>query len=83
MRGQIRKLSVGNGHPDQMMHYQVGKIYTLSGNSYELTDIMLDTELFDRGLLSYNIYIANSDGKVLWKSITGMPTVIEYNINFE
>lgn len=83
MRGDIRKISVGKGHPDEMMHYQVGKNYSLSGNSYVLTDILLDTELLEKGKLAYNIYIANNDGKVLWKTIIDVPVIIENNINFD
>lgn len=80
----IRKISVGTGHPDQMMHYQVGKKYNLSGITYELTDILLDRELLNKGKLAYNIFIANSnEGKVLWKTLVDVPMVIENNINFE
>lgn len=83
MNSQIRKISLGDGHPDNMMHYQVGKSYVLSGKSYTLTDIILDRELINTGKLAYNIYIANSYGKVLWKTVIGVPVVVEYNINFE
>jgi len=30
----------------------------------------------------YNIYISNAEGKVLWKTIDGLPVVIENNIDF-
>lgn len=81
----IRKISVGTGHPDQMMHYQVGKNYNLSGTTYELTDILLDKELLQKSKIAYNIYIVdkNNGGKVLWKTIIDVPVVVEYNINFE
>lgn len=80
----IRKISVGTGHPDQMMHYQIGKKYNLSGVVYELTNIILDRELLSKGKLAYNIFIANSnEGKVLWKTLVDVPMVIENNINFE
>lgn len=81
----IRKISVGTGHPDQMMHYQVGKKYNLSGTTYELTDILLDKELLQKTKIAYNIYIVdkNNGGKVLWKTIIDVPVVVEYNINFE
>lgn len=80
---QIRKISVGNGHPDQMMHYQVGKVCNLSNNPYTITDIVMDKELISLGKLAYNVYIADSRGKVLWKTIVDVPCVVEYNINFE
>lgn len=83
MNAQIRKISVGNGHPDQMMHYQVDKTYNLSGNSYILSDIKLDNELIQYGKLAYNIYLANEFGKILWKTIIDVPVVVEYNINFK
>lgn len=80
---QIRKISLGEGHPDKMMHYQVGKRYLLSSKEYELTDIVVDRELFEKGKLAYNIFIANDVEKVLWKTIIGVPAVVEYNIDFK
>lgn len=79
----IRKISVGDGHPDRMMHYQVGKEYNLSGNKYVLTDILMDMELMSIGKVAFNIYVANDDGKVLWKTIVDVPVIIENNIDFE
>lgn len=83
MYGQIRKISVGRDYPDGVLHYQVGKNINLVSTPYRITDIMVDSTLLEKGIVSYNIYIANNDGKVLWKTIVDVPVVVEYNINFE
>ncbi len=81
----IRKISIGKGHPNDMMHYQVGKQINLGGTYYTISSILLDVELLHKcNKLSYNIYINSAtEGSVLWKSIRDTPTVIEYNIDFE
>ena len=59
----IRKISIGSGgHPDNMMHYQVGVEYNLSGTKYKLTDIHLDKELLQLGKVVYNLYLQEPDG---------------------
>lgn len=83
MKGQIRKISVGKDYPDGVLHYQVGKIINLVHNPYETKEILIDQDLLSIGKTAYNIYIANDKGKVLWKTIIDVPTVVEYNINFE
>ncbi len=83
MKRDIRKISVGNGHPDQMMHYQIGKEYNLQGRKYHLSNILLEPELFSEGKLAYNLYLRNDDGTVCWKTLVDVPMVIEYNINFD
>lgn len=83
MNGEIRKISVGKDYPDGVLHYQVGKVINLAGKPYEVTNIMVNKDLLDKGKAVYNIYIANENGKVLWKTIVDVPVVIEYNINFE
>ena len=83
-RQDIRKISVGTGHPDNMMHYQVDKEYNLSGNRYKLTDIHIDRELLQIGKVAYNLYLQEPNGaKVLWKQLIDVPVVVENNINFE
>ena len=81
----IRKISIGSGgHPDNMMHYQVGVEYNLAGTKYKLTDIHLDKELLQLGKVVYNLYLQEPDGaKVLWKQIIDVPIIVENNINFE
>lgn len=83
MNGEIRKISVGKDYPDGVLHYQVGKIINLVGNPYKITDILLDQTFLEIGKVVYNIYIADHKGKVMWKTVYEVPTVIEYNINFE
>lgn len=83
MKRVIRKISVGNGHPDQMMHYQIGKEYTLQGRKYCLSNISLEPELLYKGKLAYNIYLQNNDETVCWKTLVDVPMVVEYNIDFE
>lgn len=84
MNQNIRKISVGTGHPDNMMHYQIGKEFNLMGNYYTLTDIILDREMLQIGKLCYNLYVKDTKngGKVLWKQLIDVPTVIEHNITF-
>lgn len=79
----IRKISVGNGHPDSMMHYQVGRVHNLGGNVYTLVKITHDTELFNKGIMGYNIYIKDDISTILWKTLINVPTVVEFNIDFE
>ena len=82
MNGHIRKISVGKDYPDGVLHFQVGKSIRLVGVPYMITDILLDQEMLNLGKSVYNIYISNEDGKVLWKTIDGLPVVIENNIDF-
>ena len=82
MNGHIRKISVGKDYPDGVLHFQVGKNIKLVGVPYMITDILLDQDMLSLGRSVYNIYISNEDGKVLWKTIDGLPVVIENNIDF-
>lgn len=82
MNGHIRKISVGKDYPDGVLHFQVGKNIRLVGVPYMITDILLDQDMLSLGKSVYNIYISNEDGKVLWKTIDGLPVVIENNIDF-
>lgn len=82
MNGHIRKISVGKDYPDGVLHFQVGKSFKLVGVPYTITDILLDQNMLALGRSVYNIYISNSAGKVLWKTIDGLPVVIENNIDF-
>lgn len=79
----IRKISVGRDYPNGAMHYQKGKEINLAGSPYKITDIVVDENLKAMGIITYNIYIANSNGKVLWKQITDVPVIIENNIDFD
>jgi hypothetical protein len=45
--------------------------------------ILKNKELQKDGIVGYDIYLSNEEGKVLWKTIQDMPVIIENNINFE
>ena len=87
----IRKISVGNNYPDGALHYQVKSFQMLKRKRYQITRILFDKELFDKvGKLSYNIYIQNVPefdaeivSEVLWKTVVGLPIVVENNIDFD
>lgn len=83
MASQIRKISVGKDYPDGVLHYQVGKNIKLSSAYYRITDILEHTQLEYETTRSFDIFISNQEGKVLWKTISGVPAVVEYNIDFE
>lgn len=74
----IRKISVGANFPDGSLHYQVGS--KQMGN-YLITSIV---EVYDevRGV-RWDIYLSNKTETVLWKTIIGVPVVIEDDIFFE
>lgn len=83
---QIRKISVGNGQPDDMMHYQVNKNYKINGRQFVLTDIILVRSLLEIGKISYELYVSDATDmtvKVLWKTLIDLPMVIENNISFD
>lgn len=86
----IRKISVGRDYPNGAIHYQVGSPQNLKHKRYEITSIKFDKELLElSGELAYNIYITNvpQEGEplqtVLWKTIVGVPVVIENNIDLD
>lgn len=76
----IRKIVIGV-NPLKAMAYYVGQ---RAGES------VVDTIIFDEkyahqyNKARYLIYIAHpSDGVMLWKSVTDMPVLIEYDCDFE
>lgn len=73
----IRKISIGTDYKSNAMHYIVGQ--KILGDSNEIHLIK-----FDEKQSSFKIYIINLKKEiVLWKEFnSGMPTSIEYNINF-
>jgi hypothetical protein len=79
--GDIRKISVGMDYPNKVMHYQKGNKINLLGVSYIISDIIKEVN-YMLGKVSYNIFVTNSNGKVLWKTIEGVPVILEYNIAF-
>jgi len=79
----IRKISVGKEYPDGAIHYQVGKTIRLQNIPYIVHSILVNTDLRVLGVTAYDIFLANEEGKVLWKTIQNMPVIVENNINFE
>jgi hypothetical protein len=79
----IRKISVGKDFPDGSLHYQVGKSIKLNNNFYVIAAILPNKEEEAKGKSAYDIYISNSLGTVLWKTVIDVPVVIENNIDFE
>ena len=80
MSSLIRKISVGIDQPNNVIHYQVGKMINLNGNKYKIDTITMDREV---GKMIYEIFIRDERGLILWKSIIDVPVSIEYNIEFD
>ena len=76
----IRKISIGKDYPNGAMHYQVGKPVRLQGKPYIIEKII---EIKKTNNFNYEIYIKDNNSTILWKTVEGMPVVIENNINFE
>jgi len=77
----IRKISVGKDYPNGSIHYQVGKVISLLGSEYVISQILLEKVEGDK--LGYNIYIENEKvGTILWKTIVDMPIHIENDVTF-
>lgn len=83
MKTDIRKISVGTNYPDNSMHYQVGKTFKLQTVEYTVERIAVNRELKMQGKTAYDIFLSNSEGTVLWKTIVDMPVIVENNIDFE
>jgi hypothetical protein len=83
MQTDIRKISVGKDYPDGAMHFQVGKEIRLQGTPYEVAKITINEEYKQEGKLAYDVYLSNSEGTVLWKTVCDLPIMVENNINFE
>lgn len=91
MNTVIRKISVGREYPNGSIHYQVGSFQNLKHKRYKITNIKLDKELLELcGQLAYNIYVENvptDDGELvniqLWKTIAGVPVVVENDIDLD
>lgn len=78
MEGLIRKIVVGRDPKDGMAYF-VG----MKAGSGNVSAILMDEEFLVRhGKVRYLVYIRNSEGNNLWKSIHEMPCVIEYDLNF-
>ena len=76
----IRKIIVGINPKDAMAYY----VGMRAGADGHISAIILDDKYqhqFSRA--RYLIYIENSEGTILWKSIENMPCVIEYDCKFK
>ena len=78
MEGLIRKIVVGRDPKDGMAYY-VG----MRAGTGKVEAILLDEEFLVRyNRMRYLVYIRNSEGNNLWKTIHEMPCLIEYDLNF-
>lgn len=77
----IRKISIGQNYPDGVMHYQVGKSVKLNGVYFEVSMIL--PVVVSEELTNYDVYLKEDNANVLWKTISGVPVVVEYKIDFE
>jgi hypothetical protein len=74
----IRKIIAGTD-PLKALAYYVGQ----KAGDGEIDSIILDgSHLHTHGERRYLIYLTKNDSIMLWKSIEGMPTIIEYDCNF-
>ena len=84
MSADIRKISVGREYPDGAIHYQVGKTIRLQQTPFEISTIRVNKKIKEEeGRTTYDIFIKNEEGTVLWKNVDGLPVMIENNVNFE
>lgn len=75
----IRKITVGRDPKDAMV-FMVGRQY---GGGMTCNGIFQDRDDHN-GDVTYNVYVeTDMETSVLWKSITGMPVMIEYDCDFE
>lgn len=82
MSKDIRKISVGKDYPDKVIHYQKGNRFNLLGKPYSISQIVEEVNEV-LGIKSYHIYIKDSSSEVLWKTVEGVPVIVEYNISFD
>jgi hypothetical protein len=74
----IRKIVVGINPKDAMAYY-----LGMRAGDGKISAIILDDKYmhqFSRSRIL--IYIENSEGTILWKSIESMPCIIEYDCKF-
>lgn len=74
MTNLIRKISYGPDYKDSMKH-PVG--------SHVLRGTLKVVDIRDLGNEIYEIYVENDKDEVfVWKKISGMPVVVEFNVEF-
>tara|TARA_R110002153_G_scaffold124385_1_gene270602 strand:- start:79 stop:309 length:231 start_codon:yes stop_codon:yes gene_type:complete len=75
----IRKIVIGRDPKDAMAYY-IG----MRAGAGKVSAILLDeSHLHKYGSKRYIIYIENDEGTMVWKTVDGMPCIIEYDLKFE
>lgn len=75
----IRKIVIGQNPKDGMAYYVgmrvgEGKIVVIEFN---------ERDYYKTGNKSYKVYIeSKNEGTMLWKEISNMPVIVEYDLNF-
>jgi hypothetical protein len=76
--GYVRKIIIGQD-PKNGMAYYVG----MRAGEGNVSAIVLDTEFLHKFASTRYLIYVNTDGEnALWKSVNGMPVIIEYDLNF-
>lgn len=70
----IRKISIGPDYKSGAMHYVLGQ-KVLGGKH----SVHLIRECDSK----YEIWVEKDDEVVLWKTISGVPVSVEYDVNFK
>lgn len=74
----IRKIVVGINPKDAMAYY-----LGMRAGDGKISAIILDDKYMHQFSRSrFLIYIENSEGTILWKSIESMPCIVEYDCKF-
>ena len=75
----IRKIVIGRDPKDAMAYY-IG----MRAGTGKVSAILLDEQhLHKYGSKKYLIYIENEEGTMVWKSVDGMPCIVEYDFKFD
>ena len=75
----IRKIVIGRDPKDAMAYY-VG----MRAGAGKVVAIIQDEKYIQKyGIVRYLIYVENDEGTMIWKSIDGMPCILEYDLKFE
>lgn len=75
----IRKIVIGRDPKDAMAYY-VG----MRAGAGKVVAIIQDEKYIQKyGIIRYLIYVENDEGTMIWKSVDGMPCILEYDLKFE
>lgn len=76
--GFVRKIVIGKD-PKNGMAYYIG----MRAGDGNVSAIVLDTEFLHKfASVRYLVYVTRSEETFLWKSVSQMPCIIEYDLNF-